>query len=52
MYYFVEKKKTVAKSLEEKIKVQFRNKEIYVQANDCNLKLKDLAKFLRSEKGK
>ena len=51
MYYFVEKKKTVAKSLEEKIKVQFPNKEIYVQANDCNLKLKDLAKFLRSEKG-
>ena len=51
MYYFVEKKKAIAKSLEEKIIGQFPNKEIYVQASDCNVKLKDLARFLRSEKG-
>ena len=51
MYYFVEKKKTISKSL-EKIKAQFPNKEIYVQAKDCNQKLKDLAGFLRSFKGK
>lgn len=52
MYYFVEKKKTIAKSLEEKIRAQFPNKEIYVQAKDCNQKLKDLAGFLKSFKGK
>ena len=52
MYYFVEKKKTIAKSLEEKIRSQFPNKEIYVQAKDCNQKLKDLAGFLKSFKGK
>ena len=52
MYYFVEKKKGYAKSLEEKIKEQFPKKKIYVQAKDCNEKLKDLAEFLRSPKGK
>src|ERR1051325_1341028 len=52
MYYFVEKKKNLAKSLEEKIKSLFPDKEIYVQAKDCNQKLKDLAFFLRSTKGK
>ena len=52
MYYFVEKKKGLALSLEAKIKNDFPNKECYVQAKDCNQKLKDLAKFLRSEKGK
>lgn len=52
MYYFVEKKKSLANSLEIKIKKMFPNKEFYVQAKDCNQKLKDLAKFLRSDKGK
>lgn len=51
MYYFVEKNKALAKSLEEKTKHLFPNKEIYVQAKDCNQKLKDLASFLRSTKG-
>lgn len=51
MYYFVEKKKSLADSLEQKIKSQFPEKEFFVQAKDCNVKLKDLAKFLRSEKG-
>lgn len=52
MYYFVEKNKNLAKSLEERIKSLFAGKEVYVQAKDCNQKLKDLAKFLRSAKGK
>lgn len=52
MYYFVEKKKSLALSLEAKIKVDFPEKECYVQPKDCNQKLIDLAKFLRSEKGK
>lgn len=52
MYYFVEKKKKLAESLEKKIKSEFPNKNFYVQAKDCNQKLIDLAKFLRSDKGK
>lgn len=52
MYYFVEKKKEFAKSLALKIKSEFSDKKFYVQAEDCNQKLKDLAKFLRSPKGK
>jgi len=52
MYYFVEKKKSLANSLATKIRLQFPEREAYVQAKDCNIKLKDLAKFLRSEKGK
>ncbi len=52
MYYFVEKKKSLADSLESKIKTDFPHKECYVQPKDCNQKLKDLAKFLRSDKGK
>ena len=42
----------MASSLESKIKQQFPNKKCYVQGEDCNRKLKDLAKFLRSEKGR
>jgi len=52
MYYFVEKKRSLADSLANKIKSLFPDKEIYVQAKDCNQKLKDLAKFLRSSEGK
>jgi three-Cys-motif partner protein len=36
MYYFVEKNKALAKSLEEKIRMLFPDKEIYVQAKNCN----------------
>ena len=50
MYYFVEKKKKLASSLEAKINDQFPEKKCYVQADDCNKKLKDLARFLRSDK--
>ena len=53
MYYFVERKKSLATSLESKIKNYFPNKkDCYVQAKDCNQKLKDRAKFIRSDKGK
>lgn len=52
MYSFVEKNKRLAKSLSEKIRNQFPKKEIYVQAQDCNQKLKDLARFLKSPTGK
>jgi three-Cys-motif partner protein len=52
IYYFVEKKKKLASSLEEKIRLKFPDKRFYVQAQDCNQKLKDLAKFLRSSQGK
>ena len=52
MYYFVEKKKKLADSLEEKIKSLYPDKKFYVQAKDCNQKLIDVAKFLRSDKGK
>ncbi|MFU8845115.1 MAG: three-Cys-motif partner protein TcmP, partial [Bacteroidales bacterium] len=51
MYYFVEKKKKYAKSLENLIKNEFPGREIYVTAEDCNKKLDDLSKFLKSEKG-
>lgn len=50
MYYFVEKKKGLASSLDDKIKKEFPNKKCYVLAEDCNKKLKDLAKFLRQRK--
>jgi hypothetical protein len=42
----------LAFSLDAKIRKEFPDKKCYVQAEDCNKKLKDLAKFLRSEKGK
>lgn len=52
MYYFVEKRKKFAESLDLKIQSEFPDKKFFVQAEDCNQKLKDLAKFLRSSKGK
>lgn len=52
MYYFVEKKKSLANSLEKKIKDLYPSKEAYIQAKDCNEKLVALAKFLRGPKGK
>lgn len=38
--------------MQSKIKTDFPQKECYVQPKDCNQKLKDLAKFLRTDKGK
>jgi three-Cys-motif partner protein len=52
IYYFVEKNKGLAASLEKKIKIQFPGKQAYVQAKDCNEKLAALAKFLRTDKGR
>ncbi|HEX7845326.1 MAG TPA: three-Cys-motif partner protein TcmP [Chitinophagaceae bacterium] len=52
MYYFVEKKKSLALSLEKKIRGQFPQRETYIQPKDCNEKLIALSKFLRSGKGK
>jgi three-Cys-motif partner protein len=52
IYYFVEKKKSLADALDEKVKTDFSDKKCYVQSSDCNVKLIDLAKFLRSDKGK
>jgi three-Cys-motif partner protein len=52
MYYFVEKKKGLAAELNKKIEEKFPNKTCYVVAEDRNKKLKDLSKFLRSDKGK
>lgn len=52
IYYFVEKNKSLASSLKTKIRQSFPNKKFYVQAKDCNQKLKDLVKFLRSADGK
>jgi len=53
LYYFVEKKKNLAKDLNKKIKDLFPAKESYVVAEDCNKKLIDLSNnFLRQPKGK
>ena len=52
IYYFVEKNKSLAEALNQKIHAHFPNKKFYVQAEDCNLKLRDLAKFLRTPTGK
>jgi three-Cys-motif partner protein len=52
IYYFVEKKKNLAEVLVKKIAFEFPDRKFYVQAEDCNQKLKDLAKFLRSPKGR
>ncbi|MDE3250239.1 MAG: three-Cys-motif partner protein TcmP [Bacteroidota bacterium] len=52
MYYFVEKNKGLAKSLKTKIDSEFPNKQCFIQASDCNEKIKGLSKFLRSQGGK
>jgi three-Cys-motif partner protein len=52
-YYFVEKKKALADTLDNKIKNAFPDKNCYVQAEDCNKKLIHLANnFLRQPKGR
>jgi three-Cys-motif partner protein len=54
LYYFVEKDKKNAKLLLDEIKRVFPEKEkkTFVVTEDCNKKLKDLATFLESPKGK
>lgn len=51
-YYFVEMNEENFKDLEQNTKLAFPNKTIYPVKEDCNIKLKDLAKFLQSPKGK
>lgn len=52
IYYFVEKKKSLAEELAKKLKHDFPDQKCFVVPEDCNVKLIDLAKFLRSSKGK
>lgn len=49
--YFVELNKQKAKNLQDSVH-QIRKAGVYVVEGDCNRKLQDMAKFLRSEKGK
>jgi len=51
-YYFVEKNKNNALSLEKLIKENFPDKKIIIKVEDCNVKLKELSNFLQSTKGK
>ncbi|MBW6533941.1 MAG: three-Cys-motif partner protein TcmP [Mariniphaga sp.] len=52
IYYFVEKNKPLADSLQEMINRDYQSKKAYVVSKDCNEKLRDLAIFLNSAKGK
>lgn len=53
LYYFVEKKKALAQELDKKLKHNFPDQKSFVVADDCNVKLIDLAnKFLRTAKGR
>jgi len=51
-YYFVEKNKRNAELLKQNTVDIFHNKNITIKIEDCNIKLRDLAKYLQSEKGK
>jgi three-Cys-motif partner protein len=51
-YYFVEKDKTNSELLKANTREVFIHKKIIVVNEDCNVKLKELAKFLHSTKGK
>jgi three-Cys-motif partner protein len=51
-YYFVEKSKTNSEQLSLVTKKAFPHKKIRIIVEDCNLKLKDMAKFLLSDAGK
>lgn len=50
-YYFVEKDLEKVKELEKNTKLAYPKKIIHVTPGDCNKKLHDLAKFLRTERG-
>ena len=49
MYYFVEKKKNFVDKLEKTIDTEFHSKKLisFVETGDCNMKLKDIAAFLK-----
>jgi three-Cys-motif partner protein len=51
MYYFVELDKRKAEKLRESLE-QLRKTGVYVVSDDCNVKLKSLAKYLKGEVGK
>lgn len=51
-YYFVEKKKSNFKLLEENTKLAHPQKEIYAVNGDCNKKMLDLANYLRNPQNK
>jgi three-Cys-motif partner protein len=51
-YYFVEMDSTNLRELELNTKNIFPDKRIYLQQEDCNVKLSALAAFLKSAKGK
>ncbi len=51
-YYFVEKSKAKADDLSKATKLEFPDKNIVIKVEDCNVKLKDLAKYLRTDAGK
>jgi three-Cys-motif partner protein len=52
IYYFVELNKKFADSLKATIKSKFPKRKIYVEQEDCNKKLKDLASFLKQPDNK
>lgn len=52
IYYFVEKEKEHAESLERVTKETFPNKKIHVVNTDCNEKIESLSEFLSSKRGK
>ena len=51
-YYFVEKNKISADNLSKLTKDVFPNKDITIKVEDCNVKLKQLAKYLHTTSGK
>ncbi len=51
-YYFVEKNSNKVKQLIQNTKKAYPQKKIYIQEEDCNKKMCDLAVFLKSKKGK
>jgi len=52
LYYFVEKQTKNAKELLEKVIKNYEHKTIKIATTDCNVKLKSMATFLKSPKGK
>ena len=49
LYYFVEKNKQLASSLQDMIDINYPDRKAYVVSKDCNTKLLDLAQFLNSK---
>ncbi|EJF10002.1 three-Cys-motif partner protein TcmP [Pontibacter sp. BAB1700] len=51
IYYLVELDSTKCSTLKTSLRTRFPDKSIYCVSDDCNLKLKDLADFLRKNPG-